>query len=285
MQRLLILWVVLGGGFLAGATALFAGHTPSPTPRPTPHARPAVVHDLPAVPLDEPSPTPSAAPTSGTLIPIAPIAGNENRILWLTPVQQTTLVHLLPPPPAAGSAQEQADQAEVLKEQQARTPEQAALALAEANPDLDVIIKPLGLGLTEKHYPITRDLLKKVANEMDLICRRSCNVNKRDRPYVAQLEVKPVSTDPGFSYPNGPTARSHAIAVVLSALFPNESKDILARADAIAQEQVLAGLAYPSDVAASKTLAEALVQDLIAVDPYERDLEDVKAEVRRRSGD
>ena len=101
-------------------------------------------------------------------------------------------------------------------------------------------------------------------------------------PFVTHLEVKPLFNARGFGYPSGPALQSHALALVLELLFPDDSKALLDRADIVAQSQVIAGVCNPSDINAGKAIAEAMMVDLNSDDTFEKDLEDARTEVKRR---
>jgi hypothetical protein len=118
--------------------------------------------------------------------------------------------------------------------------------------------------------------------EADIISRRVGFLHKRDRPYVAHLEVKPLFTEKGYGYPSAHAVKAHLLALVLQQLFPDSAKDFLDKSDAICQTRINAGVADPTDITAGKTLAEALLQALTTDDQFQKDLQAVQAEVKRR---
>jgi acid phosphatase (class A) len=64
---------------------------------------------------------------------------------------------------------------------------------------------------------------------------------------------------------------------VLGDLVPARRAELLERADAIAEDRVVIGVHYPTDIAAGKALADLFHASLLQSEAYRRDLQRTKA--------
>ena len=235
-----------------------------------------------------PKVTPTSPPTPpphifSSLVPVAPVAPSpENRFNWLTLQQQQDLLRLLPAPPAPDSLEDNQDLSQVIKAQDGRTADDITEAQNDDDMKMELMVGPVGSQFTEKRFPNTRNFLRELVSESDVLCRRISFLHKRDRPYVAHMEVKPLFTAKGYGYPDDHALKSHLLALVLQQLFPDHGKEFLDKSDVIGQSRVNAGVANPTDVTAGKTLAEGLLQALTTNDQFQKDLQDVEAEIKKR---
>jgi len=107
----------------------------------------------------------------------------------------------------------------------------------------------------------------------------------RPRPYDFDPALKPVcKTTPNpadYSFPSGHAAAGYLHAMVLAMMLPEKRDAILARADDYAYSRLICGVHYPTDLAASKSVAYAMI-GIIANDPvFRKEFEAAKAETRR----
>jgi acid phosphatase (class A) len=80
----------------------------------------------------------------------------------------------------------------------------------------------------------------------------------------------------GYSYPSTHAAISRTFALVLGDLVPLRKSEFLAKADGIAQDRVILGVHYPSDLVAGKHLADLFHHRLVQSRDYHSDLERVR---------
>ena len=72
---------------------------------------------------------------------------------------------------------------------------------------------------------------------------------------------------------------SYVLAAVLGELFPDKKSALMARADAVAQSRVVAGVHYPSDIEQGKVLGQAIMTAFLANPAFQRDLAAAKSEI------
>lgn len=88
---------------------------------------------------------------------------------------------------------------------------------------------------------------------------------KRMRPAVANKQLKPaIATPDSPSYPCEHAVAAGVAATVLATLYPERADSIRQLAQQAAQSRVLAGVAYPSDVAAGFALGQRVAEQVLA---------------------
>jgi acid phosphatase (class A) len=88
---------------------------------------------------------------------------------------------------------------------------------------------------------------------------------ERPRPYLTFPEIKPcIKKEDSDSYPSGHAAIARAMAHILAKKFPERAALFYERADEVAQNRVLGGVHYPSDIVAGKKLADALSKEVLS---------------------
>jgi acid phosphatase (class A) len=105
--------------------------------------------------------------------------------------------------------------------------------------------------------------------------RRICGGSKAPKP-----EAQPA---PGSSYPSGHSAYGWTTALILARLEPDRAEMLFQRADEYAQSRLVCGVHFPSDIAAGRLIATAVVSRLDADPAFQADLEHAKAELRVKS--
>src|SRR5262245_55754737 len=89
----------------------------------------------------------------------------------------------------------------------------------------------------------------------------------RVRPWVLEPDLSPPIPLPGQpAYPGGHATQMYLMALTLSVLSPNDKDSLLSMAENVALNRERAGLNYPSDTAAGKTLAGRLFAILTSGD-------------------
>lgn len=188
-------------------------------------------------------------------------------------------VALLGPYPRAGSPEAAADLAVVLWEQRTRTPAEVARAASEEDLSLEDFAGVLGPGFEAARHPLTEALLARAA-----AAARSCIVAPkkayaRPRPYASDARVAPAAErEATGSYPSGHATRGALFAAVLAELAPERRAALLPRGAQIGDDRVVAGVHYPSDVAAGQRLGAAIAQALLT----DRDFREALAEARAK---
>ncbi len=94
--------------------------------------------------------------------------------------------------------------------------------------------------------------------------RRVCGESKPPKP-----ELHPGS---GSSYPSGHSAYGWATALVLARLAPDRAEALFQRADEYAQSRLVCGVHFPTDIAAGRLAATAVISRLDGDPAFQADL-------------
>ena len=190
------------------------------------------------------------------------------------------LKKLLPSPPADGSAETKAEIDLILQKQQARTPEEVARIKSEVKIQAFVFADLLGPWFAEKNLPLTAALFKNVDEDAHPVIASGKAFWNRPRPPLQDKRVQPpIDIPTNASYPSGHSTVSELYAQILAQLMPDLKDELLQRGRLIGDDRVLAGVHFPSDVAAGKILGDALFAKFMASDAFQADLAKAKAEV------
>lgn len=187
---------------------------------------------------------------------------------------------LLSDPPANGSATTKQEIDLILQKQAARAPEEVARIKRETHLNVWLFDTVLGPWFTEKNLPVTAALFKRVdATEYPVILSAK-KYWDRPRPPAQDARVHPpIDLPKNASYPSGHSTFGDLNALILAELAPDLKDAILARGLQIGDDRVIAGVHFPSDVAAGHTLAHALFDKLTASPDFQTDLAKAKAEI------
>jgi acid phosphatase (class A) len=194
---------------------------------------------------------------------------------------------LIPDPPAVGSAENDAQLAELHRIERIRTPAQIAAAKAdEANENLFLYATVLGPGFTPDALPVTAALGAHVLNEQSVAGGELKKVFARPRPYQTDKTLHPVCaiTDAPTSYPSGHALTGYLEGLTLAEMLPEKRTEILARADDFAHNRLICGVHYPSDVEASRRVAYVVFGYMLATPKFQHDLAAARAEARAKLG-
>jgi acid phosphatase (class A) len=235
------------------------------------------------------SPQRSAAtpPVSAAVAPATgQPAGFSSTDHYLTPAS-VNLYRLLPPPPEAGSAQERAELDELLRLQATRTPATTQRAAADATVSIFRFADALGNPprFNRQQVPLTAQLFERIARDEGLFMNTAKDAFGRRRPFLTERRLAPVvDKPPSASYPSGHTTWAVACAIVLADMVPERRAAIFARADEYAHNREVAGVHYPSDVAAGHLAGTALAAELFHSPGFIADEATAAAELRRALG-
>ncbi len=209
------------------------------------------------------------------LLLLAPLAAPQDRC----PVADAKgLDRLLGPWPRPGTPGAAADLGVVLWEQRTRTADEVARAASEVELSLEDFAGTLGPGFEPARHPLTEALLARAAAAARPCIGASKHAHPRPRPYVADARVAPaVEREPSPSYPSGHSTRGALFAAVLAELAPDRREVLLRRGEQIGEDRVIAGVHYPSDVAAGQKLGAAIARALLAEPGFRAALEETRA--------
>ena len=212
------------------------------------------------------------------LLPLAGLSAKEQHAAWQLP-PYSKFLEIIPPPPVKGSPAEQADLDGVLALQD--HPTQQELQHAERTVSFTVFSfsEVLGPVFREDSHPETAGFFKRLeatANDPKNFLK---DTYRRDRPYKAFPGVvkELVDEEHGYSYPSGHSTRAWLFALVLGDLDPKHRNALLASAMQVCNDRVIGGMHFPSDMMASRVLAEELHRILLKNPDFTRDLEQLRS--------
>ena len=190
---------------------------------------------------------------------------------------------ILPPPPLAGSPQARAEVAELHAIAARSTPEMLAAAKHDAGdqrPDLFNTV----LGFDVMALPATMKLLNDVLKEQSDDAGTAKKFFQRERPWNVDAGIATCEMHlPGparTSYPSGHATLAFSIGVVLAALIPEKAQPILARAQEYAENRLVCGMHFRSDIMAGQELGTIVAITLLQDPAFAGEIEAARAELR-----
>ena len=191
---------------------------------------------------------------------------------------------LVVPPPAPGSAEAQADLAAVHLAQTKRSAEQVKDAQRDDHEESIFAYETvLGPGFRASELPVTAALSLRLRAESSVINPVLKSSFHRPRPFVADTSVNPVCDKTASeSYPSGHAMVGYLEGLALAQMIPERSQAILERAKQYAQNRVVCGVHYPSDVEASHSIALAMFGELATSARFQQDLQAARSEIRKQ---
>jgi acid phosphatase (class A) len=198
---------------------------------------------------------------------------------------QIALSALIGPPPSVESEQQRRDLKAVLDAQAVRNDAQVERAKATADLSVFAFADVLGSGFTKERLPKTANLFSRIYGDSVAALEVTKDLWKRPRPFVSNVEVTPAGERPkSSSYPSGNALLGHLYAIVLAQIIPEKSAEIFARGQETGDNRVIAGVHYPTDLAAGRQAAVAIATTLWSTAAYKDDLASAKAELRAALG-
>jgi acid phosphatase (class A) len=209
---------------------------------------------------------------------IAPFSAAAQDLSYLAPGKPDVFA-LLAPPPEPGSAEQDADLAEVRAVSAAATMDQKTAAFAEKKFTVFNFTVPVGGFFKPTKLPKTEAFFKRVQEDAASVVDSSKDVYRRPRPYVIDRSLANGKLETSFSYPSGHSTETMTLGLVLTEVFPEKRDAILAHARLMGWHRVQIARHYPTDIYAGRVLAQAIVREMDANPQFQHDLAEVKAEV------
>ena len=186
---------------------------------------------------------------------------------------------LLPGPPADDSAAHQAEVATLLHWQERRTAQDVTRCRSEQDVTVFVFSDVLGNWFNAHDLPVTADLMQQVYVDARLASNSAKQKWQRVRPPLADPRINPcVALERTPSYPSGHATRGVMWATLLSEIFPEHRDALMARGKLIGEDRVIAGMHYPSDVAAGQQLGAEIARRLLGNPDFNAGLQRMKDE-------
>ncbi len=135
------------------------------------------------------------------------------------------------------------------------------------------------------HLPATKALFNQVYLIQELESEKFKDYFSRERPYISDSTIRPcVATKESAnytSYPSGHATMGFAMGLILAKLIPEKSEIIMNRANLYAENRLICGLHYRSDIIAGQVLGSLIAVQLGQNDKFQDMLKDAKEELRR----
>jgi acid phosphatase (class A) len=175
--------------------------------------------------------------------------------------------YLLPPPPADGSPAAKAELAEVEQAVAERTPDALAQATRDDGTEDPTIYRGvIGDGFDLEKLPATAKMLADVMSAQRAAASNAKDFFKRARPWVADPDLKtcgPRGINWHTSYPSGHATMGYSVGVILAAAVPDKAQAILMRANGYAENRLVCGMHFRSDIVAGEVLGTAVALTLM----------------------
>jgi acid phosphatase (class A) len=213
-------------------------------------------------------------------------------LIWMTSAQAAMLdpasidpSRLLPPPPATDSVDEKAEFQELHDIAKRSSPATIAAAKRDAENETPTLFND-AVGFDIAALPKTNKLLSLVAEEEDADTKAAKAYFHRDRPYAVEPALKTCTPiKPGKaanSYPSGHSTRGFAMGIVLATLVPAKSQAILARASEYAENRLVCGVHFRSDIVAGQQFGTLIALKLMEKPDFRRQMAAAQAELKGR---
>ena len=227
--------------------------------------------------------------TALSLLCLAAFAGSPAQALEpsFVSVDQIHAMLILPEPPAATSEATKAELAELHRIEASRTKDQSDRAATDDKDEsIFLFNRVLGSKFSAEALPVTAAFSARVKNDEGVNAAPAKVGFHRVNPYNLDKTLHPIcaTKTKDDSYPSGHTLVGYLLALSLIEIVPEKRDAILARADDYANNRMICGVQYRSDLHASKLLAYS-VHAVMANNPqYQKELAAARQEVRLALG-
>jgi len=198
---------------------------------------------------------------------------------------------LLPEPPANNSATTKQEINFILQKQATWTYAERERCRRAVNLNVYLFDTVLGSWFTAENVHATDALFKKVDDTVRPVTDAAKKHWHRPRPFLVDSRIHPPfpiiddDVQPPFdlskspAYPSGHSTVGNLDGLILAQLAPDLKEALNARGLQIGDDRVIAGVHFPSDVAAGHILARALFRKLMANAAFQTDLAKAKKEI------
>ena len=189
----------------------------------------------------------------------------------------------LPPPPAQDSVRTQEELEELRHLAAVTSAERKAAATRDSQDETpDIFNSVIGFDIATR--PQTKKLLQIVVDEEEPDTKAAKAFFHRLRPYAADTSLSTCETKrpgkPANSYPSGHSTLGFAMGVVLAQVMPDKAQDILARSKEYAENRLICGVHYRSDITAGQQFGTVLALRLMEKPAFQQQIAAAQAELK-----
>jgi acid phosphatase (class A) len=204
---------------------------------------------------------------------VAPPSARSSQHFYYLPAGALDLTALLPPPPDVASAQGRADEEQVAAAVGARSRTQFLQAQDTSARTVFFYAPSVGAGFTPERLPVTAAFFSRLGSDVKSLIDGAKAYWDRPRPDGAQKRRG--------SYPSGHAGFAAASAIVLAQLLPAKRDAIFTQARTFAENRILLGLHYPSDIASGWTAGTLAAYVMMRDRAFAHDFAAAKRELHR----
>ena len=193
----------------------------------------------------------------------------------------------LPPPPAQDSARTKAELEELRSLAASTSDARKAMATKDAKDETPDIFNA-AIGFDIASTPQTQKLLQIVVDEEEPDTKAAKAYFHRLRPYavIPSLHTctptKPGKAANANSYPSGHATLAFSMGVVLAQVMPDRAQAILARSAEYAENRLICGVHYRSDIVAGQQFGTVLALKLMQRPAFQQQMATSAAELKAR---
>lgn len=198
--------------------------------------------------------------------------------------EETRSFLILPTPGSSKSEKTQSELTELHRYENTRTEAQKVQAMADDKEETIFIFKAqMGEWFNAKNLPLTAAFGVRVKNDEGINTAPAKTGFARVRPYNLDNTLHPVcaTKTKDDSYPSGHATTGYLMALTLVEMVPDKRDQILARADDYANNRLVCGVHYRSDVEASKLLAYTIHAVMANKPQYQQEMAVARAELQQ----
>jgi acid phosphatase (class A) len=198
--------------------------------------------------------------------------------------EETRAFQILPTPSAAQSDKTNAELAELHRIEGTRSDAQKSAAMADDKEETIFIFKhQLGDWFNAQTLPQMAAFGMRVKNDEGINTAPAKTGFARVRPYNLDTSLHPIcaTKTKDDAYPSGHATTGYLMALTLIDMVPEKRDAILNRADDYANNRLICGVHYRSDIEASKLLAYTIHAVMANKPQYQQELAVARAEVQR----
>jgi acid phosphatase (class A) len=186
------------------------------------------------------------------------------------------------PPPATNSPKNRAELDEILAFQSNRTQAMVDFAVSDATISVFRFADVIGTNFTPANFPVAAYFFSNSLANAEKITSSAKKYYHRPRPYAQDTNVHPCVPKPSNeSYPSGHSTAGNFFAILLADMLPEKAGEIYARGWRFAENRVIGGAHFRSDIEAGRICAALIAEKMFESAAFQRDFKAAKEEIRK----
>jgi acid phosphatase (class A) len=228
-----------------------------------------------------------AAPLAALIALAVAWQWHDDRHVHFLPGDTAAFVASFGAPPAVDSPETRAELDQLLALQKTRTAAEVVAARADRKTEIARFYSALGIDAAHPPaLPRVERLAERVEDDVRIYVRAAKDHFRRLRPFAIEPRLNPcISNVQGdLSYPSGHAAYAWSMALLLAEMVPERRAALEARALEFANQRMVCGVHFASDLAAGRLAAEWLLRAMRQQTEYSREAAAAAQELRAALG-